>query len=74
LDNLSGVAREVPYRGVDLAKGDLHSNSVEGRGVEGRERTVFYRNSVASSRKNSAGVPIRKEVRRATVFVKCFVL
>ena len=36
LDDLGGVAREVPHRGVDLAQGNLHILSVEGQGVEGR--------------------------------------
>ena len=30
LDDLGGVAREVPHGGVDLAQGNLHTTSVEG--------------------------------------------
>src|ERR1700730_2774718 len=33
-----------------------------------------YRNSDETSRKNSAGVQMRSELRCATAFVKCFVL
>ena len=32
LDDLGSVAREVPHGGVDLAQGNLHVSSVEGRG------------------------------------------
>jgi hypothetical protein len=41
LDDLGSVAREVPHGGVDLAQGNLHTSSVEGRGVEGRDRKAF---------------------------------
>ena len=37
LNNLGGVAREIAHGGVDLAKGNLHASSVEGRRVEAIE-------------------------------------
>ncbi len=40
VDDLGGVAREVSHGGVDLAQGNLHTLSVEGRGKRGRGRKI----------------------------------
>ncbi len=38
LNNLCGIAREIPYRGIDLSQRNLHLSSVKAGGATAKSR------------------------------------